>query len=100
MSGVLVSGPHCPVETDPPDPACAPRPVSGARLVAEASDGMRTEAVSDAEGRFAIEVPAGQVTITFQPVEGLMGTPGPIDLILDPDEHLNMGELVYDTGIR
>ena len=30
---LVLAGPTCPVVTDPPDPACADRPVEGAELV-------------------------------------------------------------------
>ena len=33
IAGVATAGPVCPVEKNPPDPACAPRPVDGAVLV-------------------------------------------------------------------
>jgi hypothetical protein len=99
IGGRLVSGPHCPVETSPPDPACAPRPVAGATILGE-SDHRQIETVSGSDGGFVLVVPAGSVTITFAPVAGLMGTPAPITLVVAADEERDLGEISYDTGIR
>lgn len=99
ITGTLVSGPHCPVEVEPPDPGCAPRPVGGATVVAESNSG-HTETVSSADGRFTLVVAAGSVTITFAPVEGLLAEPSPITLVVAPGEIHELGQVTYDTGVR
>jgi hypothetical protein len=99
VSGRLVAGPVCPVETDPPSPECAPRPVGGATVMIEVEGGDAVSVVSDPEGRFQASVVAGNIRVTPQPVEGLLGTPAPIELEAGGGS-LDLGELAYDTGIR
>jgi hypothetical protein len=94
----LVADPICPVETEPPDPSCTPRPVEGAVVAAVTVGGDRLEAVSDAAGHFGFDLPEGEVTITFLPVEGLMGTP--IVVSLAEGSTIDLGLVAYDTGIR
>jgi hypothetical protein len=99
LEGRVVAGPVCPVETDPPNPECAPRPVAGAELVVTSAGGLDVIAVTDGDGFFRVEVAAGPVTVVPQPVDGLLGTAPPIDLDL-PAGVTDIGEIVYDTGIR
>jgi hypothetical protein len=95
-----VAGPVCPVETDPPTPGCAPRPVADAVMVVTDSTGAEmARAATSADGTVVIEVPAGELTITPQPVEGLLGTASPITVSLAADQTLSVG-VDYDTGIR
>ena len=78
IGGVATAGPVCPVEKNPPDPACAPRPVEGAVLVfrnAAGTDVARTTTAAD--GTFFAELPVGVYLVTPQPAQGLLGTPGP-----------------------
>ncbi|MEI7619922.1 MAG: carboxypeptidase-like regulatory domain-containing protein [Actinomycetota bacterium] len=99
ISGVALSGPHCPVVRSPPDPQCADRPVAGAEIVISNATGDRVDAVrTDADGRFTIPLPAGDYTFTPQPVDGLMGTPSPQSAVAGASSvTLNFA---YDTGIR
>jgi hypothetical protein len=96
---IVTAGPVCPVETDPPDPACADRPVAGAELVVVDSNGRRVTTVrTDSAGKTSISVPVGSYTVRPQPVPGLMGTPAEIRLVVDSSTPtLAIG---YDTGIR
>lgn len=98
VTGRALAGPVCPVERQPPDPACAPRPVAGAVIVLVAADGGRVEARTGADGSFRAEVAAGRYELTAQPVEGLMGVPPP--LVVEVDGPVDVGVLAYDTGIR
>jgi hypothetical protein len=98
VSGRVVAGPVCPVETAPPDPGCAPRPVEGAVIVAVGED-WRSEAVADSDGRFALSLPDGGYILEPQAVEGLMGTASPIAVEVRGGP-VDVGELGYDTGIR
>jgi hypothetical protein len=99
VSGRVVAGAVCPVETDPPDPNCAPRPVAGAQLRFETGAGDGVVATTDADGVFRIEIPVGTVLVTPEPVEGLMGTPEPFEVTLT-ETGLDMEPIEYDTGIR
>ena len=98
ISGVAHAGPTCPVER-PGDPACAPRPVAGATiLIRDATGADVATIVTDAAGRFQVALPPGVYTVVGQPVEGLMGNPGPLDV--DAGQREVTVELSYDTGIR
>lgn len=99
VTGQVLAGPVCPVETNPPDPACAPRPVAGAIVVAVAESGDRAETTTGADGRFSFELAAGRYEIVAQPAEGLMGTPEPIEVEVASGS-IDLGVLMYDTGIR
>jgi hypothetical protein len=97
---ILVAGPVCPVETVPPDPDCAPRPVAGATFVVRDAAGAEVARVaSDADGRVRLTLPTGTYVFEPQPAEGLMGTPEPIAAsVLGPDGFA--WTFAYDTGIR
>jgi hypothetical protein len=98
VSGRAFAGPVCPVER-PGDPACAPRPVAGAVIVVRDAAGSEVAtATTDDEGRFAVALAPGRYTIEGMPVEGLMGNPTPIDVLVG--DGLSAVELFYDTGIR
>jgi hypothetical protein len=99
VTGMALAGPVCPVETDPPDPGCAPRPVAGATIEAlDRSGSTRGSATSDADGRFVLMLPSGEYTIVAVPVDGLMGTPAPVQITVTGP--IDVGVLAYDTGIR
>ena len=100
--GLVTAGPVCPVERDPPDPACAPRPVEGAVLIVTDTTGREVARVtSGPEGRYEINLQPGAYEMTPQPVEGLMGTPGPISFrVTGPGEVPQRVDVGYDTGIR
>ena len=59
--GYVAAGPTCPVER--PDQPCPPRPVS-ARIEARDAQGATVESTqSDAEGRYALDLVAGDYTL-------------------------------------
>lgn len=97
--GLALAGPVCPFETNPPDPACAARPVVGATVLAVADSGEAFESTTDAEGRFSILLPPGRYEIIAQPVEGLMASPTPMEIEVRT-QAIDLGVLEYDTGIR
>jgi hypothetical protein len=101
VRGVVTAGPTCPVATDPPDPACADHPVAGAVLIF--TDGAGAEVArttSQADGTFSVELAPGAYRLVAQPVEGLMGTPGPIDVQVEDGQPMSEVPVSYDTGIR
>ena len=101
VTGVVTAGPTCPVVTDPPDPACADRPVAEALLVVTTLEGAEVaRATSDAEGRFELSLAPGRYRLVPQPVEGLMGTAARFEFSVElgvPTAELGVS---YDTGIR
>jgi hypothetical protein len=101
VRGTVTAGPTCPVERDPPDPACAARPVAGAVLVFTDVNGTEVaRATSAADGSFMLELAPGAYHLVAEPVEGLMGTPEPMDLEVVAGAPLTELQLSYDTGIR
>ena len=101
VSGVVTAGPVCAVESVPPDPACAARPVAGAVLVvSEGSGGEVARVTSSAQGTFRVALPAGRYVLTPQPVVSLLGTASPIDFAVPPEGPPVTFQVRYDTGIR
>jgi hypothetical protein len=101
VRGVVVAGPTCPVVTDPPDPACADRPVEGAVIVVVDGSGAEVaRATSAADGRFVIGLAPGAYRLVPQDVEGLMGTADSQDVGVVAGEPTAELTIAYDTGIR
>ena len=101
VRGTVTAGPTCPVERDPPDPACAERAVAGAVLVfSDASGAEVARATSDAEGTFAVELAPGAYRLMPQPVEGLMGTPAALEVEVEAGQPMTEVQVSYDTGMR
>jgi hypothetical protein len=99
VSGMALAGPVCPVETNPPDPACAPRPVVDASILAISDSGEMVESRTEDDGRFSFVLAPGRYEIIAQPVEGLMGAPQPFEVEVLA-ESVDLGVVMYDTGIR
>lgn len=101
VHGTVTAGPTCPVERDPPDPACTARPVAGAVLVFAGADGTEVARVtSAADGTFSVELAPGAYRVTPEPVDGLMGTPAPMDVEVEAGQPMTELQVSYDTGIR
>jgi hypothetical protein len=101
--GRAVAGPTCPVAQDPPDASCADRPIGGAVVVIREPGGTQVaEATTAADGTYLAAVPqGGTYVVESQPVEGVMGTPGPIEVAVpDGAGAWAVVDLGYDTGIR
>ena len=100
IRGTATAGPVCPVEKNPPDPACAPRPVAGAVIIIRDTSGKEIARVTTAnDGTYVAEVPAGNYVIEPQPVQGLLGTPGPTSVAVNKGA-TSLVDVGYDTGIR
>jgi hypothetical protein len=103
IAGRALAGPTCPVVQNPPDPACAERPVAGALVIVRRADGSPIgQATTNPDGTYLVAVPGGgPYTVEAQPVEGVMGTPAPIAVVV-PDGAASwaVADLAYDTGIR
>ena len=102
VAGRATAGPVCPVERNPPDPACAARPVAGAALVIEnAASGREVGRVTtDSDGRFSISLRPGAYRLVPQSVSGLMGGAQPVDFVVDAHAPTPTLAVTYDTGIR
>jgi hypothetical protein len=100
VSGVVVAGPTCPVETIPPHPGCEERIVEGALLLFQDSAGAEVaRATSAADGTFHVALTPGAYRVVPQPVEGLMGTAGESTIDVELGEPIELS-IAYDTGIR
>jgi hypothetical protein len=99
---VAMAGPTCPVETDPPDPDCAPRPVAGAPVFVMPANGQEiviAQGETGADGRLTLAVPAGDYIVTAGAVEGLTAAPERVvvSVLAGLTTEIPLG---YDTGIR
>jgi hypothetical protein len=96
----LTAGPVCPVERDPPDPACAPRAVANAEVTVFAADGSEVgSTTSAADGTVAFDLEKGAYYVVAQSVDGLMGTPEPQAFSVAGGGQLDL-VMGYDTGMR
>ena len=102
VTGVVTAGPVCPVERNPPDPSCAPRPVAGAVIEAVDAGGHAVaQATTAADGSYLLTIgETGTFTITGQPVAGFMRAPEPVSVTLASPGTTERVDLEYDTGIR
>lgn len=100
LSGQVVAGPVCPVERDPPDPGCAPRPVPGARLVVKDARGAVVASLTaDEHGAFATLLARGDYTIGVEGLTGPMRAPIPTAVRLSAGGIIDL-TIELDTGIR
>lgn len=100
MTLSVTAGPVCPVESNPPDPACAPRPVVGALIVVKDVNGATVaEGRTGLLGTVDLAVSPGVYTVEAAPVEGLLGTPA-LTSVTVTDGLRALVDLSYDTGIR
>ena len=92
-----LAGPTCPVQQDPPQAGCEPRPVPGATITAVDGQGRSIAARTDEAGIASFLLVAGAYDIEASPVEGLMGAPDALQVDLVDDQAITLS---YDTGIR
>lgn len=95
-----VAGPTCPVETVPPDPECAPRPVQGVVVFVQDDQGNTvSKAPLDGSGMAFVELPAGAYIVTAEVPGGFMGPPEPQQALVEAGRSTAV-TLTFDTGIR
>src|SRR3989344_944214 len=70
MNGYVHMGPTCPVEKDPPDPACADKPYANATVTLTGKTGTSFRGVTDAHGQFHIVTPPDTYTVKISPQNG------------------------------
>lgn len=101
VTGHATAGPTCPVETVPPDPNCAARPVPGAVMVVTTPAGAEVaRTTTAADGSFAFDLPSGPYVLVPGDVQGLMGRPAPSPFSVAAGGALITLDVQYDTGIR
>ena len=91
----VTAGPQCPVVQEGQE--CPDRPVADAVLRVSGPTGG--ELRSDDRGRAEMWLNPGSYTLEPQPVEGLMGTPGPVAFTIREGQLTSLA-VSYDTGIR
>jgi hypothetical protein len=100
IGGGVTAGPVCPVEKNPPDPSCAPRPVARATIVVSDAAGTEVARVTtEVDGTYFAEVAAGFYVVKPQPAQGLPGTPASQSFTVSDGQAVRL-DLSYDTGIR
>jgi hypothetical protein len=100
-TGIIVealAGPTCPVEHDPPDPACAPQPVVGAAIELRRRDETVASTTTDSIGVAAFTVDTGTYQVVALPVINGPTAPSPVGVVVG--ETAERVTLDYDTGIR
>jgi hypothetical protein len=102
LIGVVTAGPTCPVERNPPDPACAARPVVAATIIVRGAGGQElARTLTAADGRYRVAVAAGGVEVEGAPVAGLLRAPVPVAAVVPAGQAAWLRvDLAYDTGIR
>lgn len=107
VTGAVAAGPGCPVHQQPvagqPDQqrgACKEEPVqAGIRVLEVRSGRVVTTVRSSADGRFRIELPAGQYELqVLHPAD--RSPSGPPQLVIVQPHAFSQATLHFDTGIR
>lgn len=94
------AGPTCPVETVPPDPACAPKPVPNAVVtIVDDAGAQQPPIVLDATGQAFVALEPGAYTVRAQGAAGLMSGPEAQRVVVEGGAVTEVA-LAYDTGIR
>ncbi|HEY7023601.1 MAG TPA: hypothetical protein VH371_01430 [Candidatus Limnocylindrales bacterium] len=97
---MLVAGPVCPVERNPPDPSCAARPVGNVPFVLRDAAGSQVASgTADSNGVATFTVPGGAYYVDPGPVGGMMLAPNPTAFAVPGGADFKV-TLTYDTGIR
>ena len=98
IRGFALAGPSCPT-VSANDPNCDPRPVEGATIhVIDVTGVEVAQLITNANGEFSVTLPPGAYRVTADAVDGLVGTPDPVQVNV-AETTIDI-ELAYDTGIR
>lgn len=96
----LNAGPVCPVVRNPPDPACAPRPVVNVDVfVYDAALNEVGRVTTDDTGRAALQLPPGAYVVAPSMVADLMGQAAAQAFAAVGGDSVGL-VFTYDTGIR
>lgn len=97
--GVAMMGPTCPVERDPPDPACADRPYEGELTAAGADGAVGGVFRTDPLGAFNVSLPAGEYSIRSTDPRGFPACSNVAPIVVSEGRWTHV-EISCDTGIR
>src|SRR3989338_11054738 len=98
VSGTILLGPTCPAVKDPPDPACADKPIFGEFIVQNAMGSVEFARFgTQRDGSFEVTLPAGEYYITWAEPLG-PGIQGQLVNVIagETSEYT----ILFDTGIR
>jgi Carboxypeptidase regulatory-like domain len=96
VTGTVLLGPTCPVETL--DSPCPPAPAAGAAVEVSKTGEVFATTTTDADGRFALTAPTGDVEVRARSAEGVPSEDVRV-LTLSAGDDVEL-ELTLDTGIR
>jgi hypothetical protein len=102
LRGRIQAAPTCPVESVPPQPRCAPRPLRAALRIAPTDNPTAYVVVhSNKRGRFDVELAPGRYVVHPRRIHGsdFPVPPGPFRVTIHP-QHFTYRTITYDTGIR
>ncbi|HTN24790.1 MAG TPA: hypothetical protein VL120_12435 [Solirubrobacteraceae bacterium] len=102
ISGRVVAGPTCPVETIPPDPRCAPAAVAArVRVVRRSDHHLVAQPRTRTDGSFRIRLRPGRYSVTARPVAGgpLPRCPPGINATVRAGHYTRVA-ISCDSGIR
>jgi hypothetical protein len=102
IAGRVVEGPTCPVETIPPQPGCAPRPIAATLSIAPAAGTAPAERVHvPGDGRFKVSLPPGTYVLrALGPASSpFPRPPAPVRIRVRAGRYTDV-TVSYDTGIR
>jgi hypothetical protein len=101
IRGLVFIGPVCPVERDPPDPDCAPRPyVATIWFRSAATNGVVRSVRSAPTGRFRATLPAGLYVVEPRPGRGIAHPLRPRRTVRVYPRRFTAIRIDYDSGIR
>lgn len=96
--GTILLGPTCPVVKDPPDEACADKPVFGTFIVKDiAGVNEITRFSTQQDGGFSVSLPAGEYSIESETPLGLGIQAHRIEVQANETSEYT---ITFDTGIR
>lgn len=102
LNGNIHIGPTCPVERNPPDPACADRPYVNARVSIEnkTNGSIVSQVVSDNEGNFRVVILPGVYIVDVQPMNNnILPRCPPKEVVVKTGVFVNV-DVSCDSGIR
>jgi hypothetical protein len=102
IAGRIVAGPTCPVQSVPPQPGCAPRPIRATlRIRRVGSAGPGASLASGVNGRFRIALHAGTyVVVALARAGSPFPRPPAASRVKVDAGRFTFVTITYDTGIR